>query len=222
MIRPKPFKFYCNWTSILFVGVFVLASCAPPPTEKSCFFVRNQQKQRVSWGPRLPITLHLHNSIPEEYKEAIVNATLAWESAANYQLFVIKEGDSSWWPSSNSKSVIYWKTDWEENLTHEQARTTIHWTGDQITDADIVINSRDYTFYTNDDYDENGQLLAYSNNANRHLHLESLMIHELGHVLGLQHNEDSESMMQKGLSGHTRRDEVAAVDLDNLQCEYDI
>lgn len=221
MRRFNPFKvsfikIYPTVGSFLFGVVVFLTACAPPPPQTSCFFVQNKQKQRVSWGHRLPVTMYLNDNVPEEYKSAIVSAAQAWNSATGHHLFNILEGDSSQWPSSNRRSVIYWKTDWEDDASHEQARATISWTGDQITDADIEINAKDHVFFTSSD-DE-----IYVSSSTEHIHLESLLIHEFGHALGLMHNDDADSTMQKSLSGQVKRDEIKAVDLENLKCEYNI
>ena len=53
-----------------------------------------------------------------------------------------------------------------------------------------------------------------------YIHLESLVVHELGHVLGLDHNPDSNSVMQERLSAETERDEIGESDYDNIICEY--
>ena len=53
-----------------------------------------------------------------------------------------------------------------------------------------------------------------------YIHLESLVIHEFGHVLGLDHNGDDESVMQERLSARTQRDEIGESDYNNIACEY--
>lgn len=53
------------------------------------------------------------------------------------------------------------------------------------------------------------------------IHLESLIIHEFGHALGLDHNKDEESVMQERLSAQTERDKIGESDYKNISCEYD-
>ena len=64
----------------------------------------------------------------------------------------------------------------------EQARTSISFRGDFIYEADVVIDASE-VFYFEDE--------ARSAAGGR-IQFKSLMIHELGHVLGLGHVEDAE------------------------------
>ena len=52
------------------------------------------------------------------------------------------------------------------------------------------------------------------------VHLESLLLHELGHVLGLKHRDDSGSVMATYLASSTQRTTIAKVDMQDLKCEY--
>ena len=56
--------------------------------------------------------------------------------------------------------------------------------------------------------------------GNRDVHLESLLIHELGHVLGLKHKDSGDSVMATYLSSLTMRNDIPEKDIDDLKCEY--
>ena len=52
------------------------------------------------------------------------------------------------------------------------------------------------------------------------IHLESLVVHELGHSLGLDHKPKKDSVMQDKLSARTERDKIGESDYESLECEY--
>ncbi len=111
-------------------------------------------------------------------------------------------------PSQDGMNVIYWMTSWESNKSTEQARTSVYWVGDQIKEADIRINDKNFDFYLE------------APKAGSDVHLESILVHELGHVLGLKHRDDSGSVMATYLSAQTKRTSIASVDIEDLKCEY--
>lgn len=79
----------------------------------------------------------------------------------------------------------------------QTARTTITWQSAYILNSYIELNPHYYR-----------------------VDVESLMVHELGHFLGMAHNDDIDSVMYKYLnSGQIKRD-VTLVDITNIRCEY--
>ena len=52
------------------------------------------------------------------------------------------------------------------------------------------------------------------------VHFKSLIIHELGHALGLDHNEEQGSVMNSSLASGVIRAEVGMQDTSSLKCEY--
>src|SRR5690606_33904804 len=106
-------------------------------------------------------------------------------------------------------NIIYWLKEWDPSRTFEQARTTIYWYDSQIYEADIKINAEHFS-YSFGDEPEVGRV-----------DLESLVLHELGHVLGLAHPEDgSDSVMNAYLRSSYLRREPLPMDLSSLSCEY--
>ena len=189
--------------SILMVG----CSKAPEP-EDACNFVQNSQKQRVSWKSSVPVPLYLHKSIPLEYRSAFYDAVARWETRWGRRLFDIvgidyRDGTAS----QDGRSVIYWSEEWSEDRRQEQARTTIFWRNDRITEADMKVNAKNYDYYSKEV--ETGTV-----------HLESLIIHELGHVLGLKHIDKTDSVMNSVLPNYLVRDEIEEEDLKSMECEY--
>jgi hypothetical protein len=187
-------------------------SCAKkePQEQPSCGFVQNIYGQRISWKTAEPIQLNVHTSFPSEYLPALENAMNAWNISTGRKKFIIANRNFSG-PLVQKKdgvSVIYWFNEWEPEKIAEQARTSIYWAGNVMQEADMRINNKAYTFYLN-------QPITYTE-----VHLESLLIHELGHVLGLKHRETAGSVMATYLSASTVRNKVSAEDVTDLTCEY--
>lgn len=188
-----------------------LFACAPTPkAEDPCNFVQNVYGQRISWKDQVPVPLLVHADFPREYLPALDNAIQVWEKAAGHRLFAVlntnfKDNSS---PVKDNRSVIYWMKTWESEKKTEQARTSIYWVGDQIREADLKVNAKDFSFY-----------LDASQQGNE-VHLESLLIHELGHVLGLRHNDEGGSVMATYLAAITKREELSGADKESMTCEY--
>lgn len=198
----------------IITGLILVQACGRDlPSEVSCNFVQNQNLQRVSWNQNVPVDLYLDNSFPQEYEPAVRAAIAEWnkvgKSSRGKEFFRLRGGSpGSSTPQQDSYTKIYLLNTWEDEKQTEQARTTIHWSGSQIYEADVRINEKDFDFYISDTPD-------YSK-----VHLESLLIHELGHVLGLAHTTSHESVMQASLANGRSRTEPNATDIKSLTCEY--
>ncbi|WP_413557857.1 matrixin family metalloprotease [Bdellovibrio sp. HCB209] len=200
------------WKSIsvalLVVTALFLEACAPK-SQESCGFVQNSYGERVSWKNDVPVTMYLHESVPQEYVGAVVAAAQTWERNTGRRLFNIVttpriSGPNE--PRQDGKNVIYFMKNWEPEKASEQARTTVLWTGDQIRETDIRVNTK-YEFYWN-------------NKSSGSVNIEALILHEMGHVLGLKHNDDGGSVMATYLHDHEDRTELASQDTTDLKCEY--
>lgn len=189
-----------------------LQACGPKyKSEESCGFVQNVYGERISWKAEVPVELYIHESVPTSMYVGIEKAIQKWEETAGRPLFKIRgygiTGQLN--PRQDGVNMIYWMSNWEANKTSEQARTSVYWVGDQIRETDIRINSKNFNFYID-------QPVSATNSV----HFESLLVHELGHVLGLKHKDDSDSVMATYLASNTTRDEVTGSDELNLKCEY--
>lgn len=196
---------------LLFLTGFVFIACQPKmKAEEDCNFVMSSQVQRVSWKNDLPVTMYIHSSVPSEYKESIRLAAAQWNYKLGKTFFMIQDGLESLnaESSKDSLNVIYWKNTWEASRSNEQARTTIHWRGDKIIEADLNVNAKDNVF------------ASFGEIAPGKVDFVSLMVHELGHVMGLQHIQGEESVMNPTLAQNTQRAEPSETDLNSLKCEY--
>jgi hypothetical protein len=200
-----------KWIGVasLVVMALTLEACAPK-SQDSCGFVQNAYGERVSWKADVPVTMYLHESVPEQYVAAIVSASQTWERSSGRRLFNIVTspritGPNK--PTQDGKNVIYFMDTWESDKLSEQARTTVLWNGDQIKETDIRVNTK-FTFYWNQ---------GKSGSA---VNIEALILHEMGHVLGLKHNDQGASVMATYLKNGDDRTELASQDTVDLKCEY--
>lgn len=190
-----------------------LVACAPK-TQNECGFVQNPKGERISWKGRLPIVLKLHNSVPEEHEEAIKNSADTWNEALKRRVFVLDTESRVGGPNQTGKdteNVIYFYDNWEPERKDEQARTAIYWKGDLIEEADIRVNARDFKFYIQ----QEGKASPMDK-----VNMEALILHELGHVLGLRHQDIEPSVMATHLRNGADRVSLSSYDVKTVQCEY--
>ncbi len=196
------------------LGLLLVQACGRSlPVENSCNFVQNQKKQRVSWKRPDIVKLYIDASVPVDYQEGIQRAVDHWNEHGRTQFggefFQIKkEQVGSAEPQRDGYSKIYLMHTWEDNKYNEQARTTIYWSGNRIYESDIRINEKNFDFFTGD--------VSVPNKV----HVESLLIHELGHSLGLAHSDENNSVMQVSLANGRLRNVLGDSDLASMQCEY--
>jgi hypothetical protein len=198
--------------SLVSVG-FLTQGCGnhhAPSNQPPCGFVQNVYGERVSWKKTSPIELYVHESFPPNMYPALKNAIHDWEIALGRPVFHIAawgiQNPST--PAQDGMNVVYWMSTWEADKSSEQARTSVYWISDRITEADIRINAKDNHFYLETP-------VTYND-----VHLESLLVHELGHVLGLKHRDDSGSVMATYLPSQTVRKDIPAADVSDVICEY--
>ncbi|CAN5498229.1 hypothetical protein BH10BDE1_BH10BDE1_24000 [soil metagenome] len=193
---------------------FLVQACAPKLTaQESCNFVMSNDSQRVSWGPAAPVILYVDSSVPSEFFGSIQNAVNTWNQTLGREVLKIG-GWSSAYPkeAQDGVNVIYFIKDWSDTIRDKQAITTIHWAGDRIFEADIRVNGNPSHF----DYFSGPTVVP-----NR-VDFESLLLHELGHVLGLEHPkvETVGTVMARRLDNATLRRVPAPLDVNDLKCEY--
>ena len=209
MIKQKVSRYGVAILMVL-TALFVQA-CAQRGDEESCNFIMNSYNERVSWSGSGPITLYLHSSFPQSYVPTLERAMQAWaEAAGKPNLFTIGgyvSGSSV--PREDGDSVIYYLSNWGSRASNKQAITDTYWRGNNIVESDVAINAENYSYST-------GDFVSSSQ-----VDLESLLIHELGHVLGLVHDDTSfGSVMNHRLKKQELRREISTDDRKNLSCEY--
>lgn len=209
------FGFQQDWRSvpaqlglILLLG---LSACAPKKQEASCGFVQNTFGERISWNDRTPIPIYLHEDFPDAYVGAVKSAIKTWEDATGHKLFALSDGRVSGnpVPERDNTNVIYYLKSWDSSDTDEQGRTNTYVIGDQIVEADVLVNGRDFAYYWPP---VDGRRVG--------VNIEALILHELGHVLGLKHNDGTASVMQTHLEPGNDRVNLTAADKSTMKCEY--
>jgi hypothetical protein len=178
--------------------------------QDDCGFVQNVYGERISWKGKTPIVIHVHESYPPQFNAALESAMKRWETAVGHPLFQLGsygvKGPLT--PRQDGTNLIYMMNTWEDDKTSEQARTSVYWVGDTIKEADIRLNGKNFTFYSD------------KPSSNSDVHLESILVHELGHVFGLKHKDGAGSVMATYLASMSVRTGIANTDLNSMRCEY--
>jgi hypothetical protein len=177
--------------------------------QDSCHFNRNNVGVRISWKGSMPVNMIIHSSVPAKYDVDILSAANRWNSAKGRTLITVTRDNSvSNAIGNDRKNMIFWSTDWDSSNLREQARTSTNTDLSRIMDADIKINAKSFN------YSVTAQSLGSSA-----VNFESLILHEMGHVLGLQHFE-GDGVMSPYLPAAKLRLNLSSDEISELSCEY--
>ena len=205
--------------SVLALLGLAISSCAPKSSD-DCGFVQNVYGQRISWKTTAtPITVYIDGSVPQQLRPAIHRAAASWETSLGKKMFNIVEENTVSSPQRDKKNGIYFLSTWESDRRSEQGRTSVYWAGDEIQEADIRINGEDFSYYDSAQ-NENQLVRTTSTSSSDGYNFEALILHELGHFLGLKHRDLGGTVMEKELGAYTDRIHLASVDTQAVQCEY--
>lgn len=180
------------------------------PSEESCGFIRNvRYGQRVSWKNQIPVSIYIHPDFPKEHIPAVHSAAGKWNQAISTPLIRVLEAkptDVDSQEKINAKNMVLWKNEWDRDKSSLQGVTRVSYYRNRLSRAEISINGADFQYST-----------AASPGR---VHMESLLVHELGHALGLDHRQDAQSVMWSVLNSNIQRDTLQPADIQSLKCEY--
>lgn len=210
-----------KWLGTSLVLIFMTLQACAPKSQEDCGFVQNVYGERISWKSDVPVTMHLHADVPDSMVQAILSAAETWDRTVGRKIFNIVTyprvtGPVN--PHQDGKNIIYFMKTWEANRTSEQGRTSVYWIGDLIKEADIRLNAADFGYYWRS---QTLSAAAKSDRANLPpVNVEALVLHEMGHVLGLKHKDNGGSVMATYLASGDDRVSLANTDETALRCEY--
>jgi hypothetical protein len=176
-------------------------------SQEDCGFVQNLYGQRVSWKQSLPIKIYIDPTFPSEYDAILREAAKKWEDVLGRSLFVFERTSQLSSPARDNRNIAYWENPWKDSEVRLQALSTLSWYNNQLTEADLRVNSQYFTYYTD------------TAKTTTDVHLTSLLVHELGHILGLKHVNGT-SVMVTVLDYLLKRDLPTEEDKAHIRCEY--
>lgn len=193
-MHKKPYP-YLLALSLILAACGQLTEQAKDKDEKLCpNIIKSDTGQSVRWTI-FPIKLVIQPGFPERLRPAIYQAAAKWNNAMGSTYFIVSKSLSKKESGlGDHQNTIYWKQG--SGRTDENGSTELNFYRNHITEADIYIDGR-----STDD-------------------LESVLIHEMGHVLGLEHSHDKTSIMYESLRDGEIRRNISQQEVSSIQCVY--
>lgn len=200
---------------------FFASSASMAADDQPCGFTLNVRRQRVSWKQSVP--LYVDQSCPKAFHDHIESTVHQWNQIlkiSSEETRIEFKGEISGYQLPNNhdgKNVVSCGALPSTQGSLRQAITSLKTVGRDIVNADIMIDTEKFCF---NDSAEGKVLHSCTKGQGGPVDLGSIVKHEMGHLLGMDHSEDEESLMYPSLRyGQVRRD-LSAKDTQNLKCEY--
>lgn len=173
--------------------------------KSSCYYNLDSKGRLIAWPPYSEVIFHIESNFPAEYRDEIEKSVQKWKPG------LIRISDQTIESSQSQldrQNIIYWIQDPSVLSKEQQATTITRWSQNKIVDSDILINANSFEFFK--DLPVEGLKI----------HMESLLMHEFGHALGMRHIPRFESIMFFSLDYLQIRNSTSEVDLASLGCVY--
>jgi ssRNA-specific RNase YbeY (16S rRNA maturation enzyme) len=187
-----------------------------------------------SWKA-FPIPLGLDSAFSRTDRQQIQRAIGSWNQALGFEAIAIEESlpcndrfpdlYSRLDDQANCLSIL---RDWRKTKKSENVLGTTIWLsqksgpGAETVTADIILNAEHYLFMDANDEDE---IASADESPLEIVDLESLLLHEFGHFLGLNHqnpNQAGDSIMKPSVEtgAHVSHRQLARGDVTEIQKLY--
>lgn len=225
---------------ILFLfACLVLYSCEEAPESQTKEY--SATIDSLAWHPNaFPTGDKIKLSLSEDFETTVFGANenlfedvfytaLQWDDAVGFinffnpEIDIVKnldyEDPNSYWDEISETQIgIYRSTNWFEDIPSEAvAITQYHAIAEnhngeayyRILHADIIFNDRDHDF-------------SMDPNDKQNYHFPTVLLHELGHLLGLGHTFEmsSGSIMIPGFGSSYQQNLIARIDKNNIYRKY--
>lgn len=177
--------------------------------QDECGYLQNEFGQRISWKSHIPVDFFVSKTIPEEFHQDIIEAADIWNRASGKTIIKIHLNDTEdTFSTTDQKNSIIGLTSWDEDKNTQQALTVAKYRGNLINSADIKVNLKDFAYYSKEPQNS------------KQIHFGSLLVHELGHTLGLKHAVMKPTVMWATLGSINIRTQLSNTDQTSVECEY--
>lgn len=203
---------------LLFVVFGGTVSCSPSKISKVSYLSQQQMlcggfeiknQKSVYWAQDFPIRYQVSSNFPETHYVAVSKAVEIWNTTFNTTIFELNLEDTvnMQSPKGDGRNIIYWTENWTyEKQKH--ATTFMYLHANNLVEADIAVNIDEFN-------------MGLPGTVTSEYDLTSILVHELGHVLGLKHEDVvAGSVMQTYILPGEVRQTLSKTDIANIQCMY--
>lgn len=173
--------------------------------------VATPSQAQSAWAdPDVPLTLAGPAPVQDAlFTKAALGAAYSWnETELAPALSIARDEDALASPDHDGVNTVFFSEEWPGNRD-QLALTYTHRRNGVIVEADLAINVAHHRFAVGDDDHPSA------------FDLQNLIVHELGHVLGLPHLEEADaSMFDRILPGETKKRDLDEADLAALEALY--